>query len=182
MRTRRIAIGCRRTGSVAIAPSGSADPVSLVELVWPPNADWPPQLDLLPHGDLPGDAHRDALLRGELPSIVNLPPLSPAPLPLRRSGLARTGGALIPTPTPPSPGDQDLTLADLTTGRRDLSWNDNPGWPTDVGWSTIARAARGHSPKHARRGSPRAFIWTGAGVITAILLTILITTVSELMG
>lgn len=95
--------------------------------------------------------------------------------------MADRAGNPIPTPAPPPPGDRDLTLADLTTGRRDISWNDNPGWPTDVGWSTIARAARGHSPKHARRLSPRAFMWTGTGVITAILLTILITTVSELV-
>lgn len=172
MRTRRIAIGCRRQGSastVPIGPAGSAgtpDPALLdfrpVDLTWPSHLDRLPPLDRNPPA--PPDPHAPFVL---LPSP------------------ARTGGHAIPTPTPPPPGDRDLTLADLTTGRRDLSWDTNPGWPADVDWTTIARVARGHSPRHVRRRLPillrHAFTWTGAGVIAAVLLTVLVITVIELV-
>jgi hypothetical protein len=134
MRTRRIAIGCRRTGSanpVSIAPSGSAGAPDL----------WP----------------------GDFLSLV-------APLPSRTPGTA---------------GTDDLTLADLTVGRRDLTWNQNPGWPAamELDWTAIAR---GHQPRHARRRLPavpnRAFLWTGAGIIAAVLLTILLTLIGELLA
>jgi hypothetical protein len=158
MRTRRIAIGCRRTGpasTVAVAPSGSAgtpDPVSAEFL--PVDLAWPPHIE---------------------------------PMPSRLPGVARAGGGhLIPTPAPPPPDERDLTLADLTTGRRDLTWNDNPGWPAQIDWTTIARTARGHSPRHARRRradlAHRAFTWTGAGFLTAVLLTVLIATVGDLLS
>lgn len=163
MRTRRIAIGCRRTGwasSVAVAP----DPVAFI----------------------------DPLLGSFLePAPLEATPLNPAPvawtpspLPSRVPGAARADGPQIPTPAAPPEGEQDLTLADLTTGRRDLSWNDNTGWPNqiDIDWTRIAR---GHSPKHARRRARslqgRAIAWTGVGVITAVLLTVMITTISELL-
>jgi hypothetical protein len=179
MRTRRIAIGCRRNGStstVAIAPSGSAgnpDPLSLD--FFPVDPTWPPHLDRLPPTDQP--RHPDRSPNADRPA---------ASLPSRVRGTARAGANPVPMPAPPPPGDRDLTLADLTTGRRDLAWDRNPGWPVDVDWTTIARVARGHSPRHARRRLPalpaRAFTWTGAGVITAVLLTILIITISELAG
>ncbi|GAA1030133.1 hypothetical protein GCM10009557_21090 [Virgisporangium ochraceum] len=168
MRTRRIAIGCRRTGTastVAIAPSGSSDPameaMEAMEAVeaQPVDLAWPPQLE-------PWIRHVD-------------------PLPARVPGTARSGGPAIPTPAPPPPDERDLTLADLTSQRRDLAWNDNPGWPVGLDWTTIARAARGHSPRHARRRlgplPRRVFTWTSAGVLTAILLTILVTTIAEIV-
>jgi hypothetical protein len=156
MRTRRIAIGCRRTGSastVAIAPSGSSDPALEalpVDLAWPPQLEpWIRQVD---------------------------------PLPSRVPGTARAGGSAIPTPAPPPPGERDLTLADLTS-RRHLAWNDNPGWPAGLDWTTIARAARGHSPRHARRRVTHPVLtWTGVGFIAAVLLTVIVATVSELLG
>jgi hypothetical protein len=138
MRTRRIAIGCRRTrwaSSVASAP--------------------------------------------EFLTVDLTPQSSPeSPLPSRIPGTTRA--SWVPTPSV----SEDLTLADLTVGRRNLAWNDNPGWPThlDVDWTRIAR---GHTPRHARRRLPalpyRAFTWTGAGILTAVLVTVLLTTISELM-
>lgn len=98
-------------------------------------------------------------------------------------GAARAGGPPVPAPAPPPPGEHDLTLADLTSHRRDLAWNDNPGWPAGLDWTTIARAARSHSPRHARRRvSHTALTWTGAGFIAAVLVTILVATVTELIG
>lgn len=204
MRTRRIAIGCRRTGwasTVAIAPSGLAgapDPVSaefLTSLPDPggtpapdpgktpsleaPPAGWPPANDAAAPGWPPAN---DATAPGWT-RAPGLPPANwtPAPLPSRIPG----GGAKrIPTPSAPPPGEQDLTLADLTTGRRDLSWNQNPGWPgqVEIDWTSIAR---GHTPRHARRRLRAipypVFTWTGAGIITAVLMTVLITTISELI-
>jgi hypothetical protein len=153
MRTRRIAIGCRRTGwasTVASAP----DPLSA------------------------------EFLTVDLTSQPEAPPTNrtQAPLPARIPGTTRA--SRTPTPSAPPSGEQDLTLADLTIGRRNLSWNDNPGWPThlELDWTRIAR---GHTPRHARRrlrALPyRAFTWTGAGIVTAVLLTVLVTTISELL-
>jgi hypothetical protein len=165
MRTRRIAIGCRRTGwasTVASAPSSAPEPEFLT-------LDLTPQPTQFPE-----------------PGLLEAPPAPatdwrPAPLPSRIPGAPHR----IPTPSTPSPGEQDLTLADLTVGRRDLTWNDNPGWPNhiEIDWTRIAR---GHTPRHARRRLPalpyRAFTWTGAGILTAVLLTVLITLISELIG
>ena len=162
MRTRRIAIGCRRTGwasTFASAPDPLPAEFLTVDLTSQPEPGWtnPPE---------PGRIR------------------TPAPLPSRIPGTTRAGTPRIPTPSAPPSGERDLTLADLTTGRRDLSWNANPGWPghIEIDWTRIAR---GHTPRHARRrlrALPyRAFTWTGAGIITAVLLTVLITTISELI-
>ncbi|GAA0921573.1 hypothetical protein GCM10009558_033100 [Virgisporangium aurantiacum] len=149
MRTRRIAIGCRRTGwasTVASAP----DPLLALDLTLQPEPGWTTSPE--------------------------------SPLPFRIPGT--TQASRIPTPSVPPSGERDLTLADLTIGRRNLAWNDNPGWPNhlEIDWTRIAR---GHTPRHARRrlrALPyRAFTWTGAGILTAVLLTVLITTISELI-
>jgi hypothetical protein len=45
--------------------------------------------------------------------------------------------------------------------------------------------ARGHQARHARRRLPtiphRVFAWTAVGVVAAVLLTVLITTIGELV-
>jgi hypothetical protein len=73
----------------------------------------------------------------------------------------------------------DLTLADILArpGRRDLDWDRNTGWPASLGWSYIARAARGPSPRHARGGGWQvpgpALVWTGLGMLaTAVIMLV----------
>jgi hypothetical protein len=186
MRTRRIAIGCRRTGwatTVAMAPSSAPDPLSAeflaVDLTSQPDAGLAPSPEpgRTPSLEAPPMSWMQA--SGRLPSDWTR-----ASLPSRTRGAARADAHRVPTPSGPPPGEQDLTLADLTTGRRDLTWNANPGWPghIDVDWTRIAR---GHTPRHARRRLRAlpysAFTWTGAGIITAVLLTVLVTTISELI-
>jgi hypothetical protein len=182
MRTRRIAIGCRRSGSattVVTAPSGLAggpDPTRSeglpFDLVGPPVADWP--LTDWPFTDSP---------LTDAPLTDALPGWTAEPLPSRVPGTARATSRSIPAPAAPPPGDRDLTLADFTTGRRDLGWNDNPGWPAAIDWTLIANSARGHSPRHARRQLPRrAFSWTGAGILATVLLTVLVMTIGDLVG
>jgi hypothetical protein len=180
MRTRRIAIGCRRTwwaSTVASAPDPLPTEFLTVDLTAEPGWTTSPEPGRTPSIEAPPAGWT----RTPEPSPVIW---TPAPLPSRVPGTTRAGAPRIPTPSAPPSGEQDLTLADLTTGRRDLSWNANPGWPgqIEIDWTRIAR---GHTPRHAKRrlrALPyRAFTWTGAGIITAVLLTVLITTISELI-
>jgi len=142
MRTRRIAIRCRRTGrSAAVAVgTGTSAPVDLPVPEMPPGLVMPPGPGL----DLP-------TLYGA-PSAEHIVPQHP--------GVAVPGYL----------SDPPHAAADTAA----LDWDRNPGWPAAIGWSHIAQAAQGRSPRHARGGGwqmpGRAVAWTGVGMLAAAVL------------
>jgi hypothetical protein len=179
MRTRRIAIRCRRTGrsaAVAIGTSGTSAPVDRPVPERPPGLAVPPGYESMPALDLPtlygapvAEASTPEHLAPQPPGLSVPAYLSdPEPDPVEAAG-----GPVNPWRSNRGP---DLTLADVLarSGRRDLDWNRNPGWPAAIGWSHIAWAARGRSPRHARaagwRVPGRAVAWTGVGMLAAAVL------------
>ena len=146
MRTRRIAIRCRRTGrSAAVAiGTGTGAPVDLPVPELPPGLAVPPGpgLELPP---LYGTLAAEYTPRFAVPAYLSDPPHAPGE------------GA------PPA-----------ATRRHDVDWDRNPGWPPALGWASIAQAARGRAPRHARgrgwRMSARAAVWTGVGMVAAAVL------------
>jgi hypothetical protein len=192
MRTRRIAIRCRRTGrsaAIAIGTTGSGAPGDLPVPEMPPGLAVPPMpaLDLPPLYGAPADhtapaADHAAPQRPGLPVPAYLsdpahpPAEAAAHVTAEASARAPAEGARGPVNPWRSNRGPDLTLADVLAGpgRRNLDWNRNPGWPAGIGWSQIARAARGRSPRHARTDGwwlPNpALVWTGIGFFAAAVL------------
>lgn len=187
MRTRRIAIRCRRTGrsaTVAIGTTGTGLPADLPVPQVPPGLAVPPGYESMPGLDLPpvygapaaghagpGHPSDDA----GPPSDDSAPATFSVPAYLADPGpgpSAHHSGRVSVNPWRSNRGP-DLTLADVLArpGRRDLDWDRNPGWPDGVGWAQIAR---GTSPRHARGGGWRlpgpALVWTGVGLLAAAVL------------
>jgi hypothetical protein len=202
MRTRRIAIRCRRTGrsaAVAIGTTGIGLPADLPVPEVPPGLAVPPGYESAPDLALPpvyGVPATDPPQSFSVPAYLADPePTAPAPgagapdrggsagPPAGRSGI-RYGDHAVVNPWRSNRGP-DLTPADILSrpGRRDLSWDHNPGWPAGIGWAYIARAARGPSPRHARGDARRwrvpghVLVWAGL----ALLATALITLVADLL-
>jgi hypothetical protein len=203
MRTRRIAIRCRRTGrsaAVAIGSTGPGLPADPLVPEMPPGHESLPMLELPP---LYGVPSAGAPAQGDPRTAVPPDQASPgAPEPgdlsvpayladpdqgdAGRSGPGGSGGRGVVNPWRSNRGP-DLTLADILArpGRHDPDWNRNPGWPAGVGWAHIAHTARGRSPRHARarrrlirwRARRRAAAWTGI----AVLATAAVMLVAELL-
>jgi hypothetical protein len=193
MRTRRIAIRCRRTGrsaAVAIGTTGTGAPVDLPAPERPPGPAVPPGYESMPALDLPSlygapvdhpaPAPDHVVPRLAVPAYLSDPAHGPAdaaahPPPGDAVHSPAEGARASVNPWRTNRGP-DLTLADIVgrPGRRDLDWNRNPGWPAGIGWSHIAQAARGRSPRHARAGGWRlpghAIAWTGVGMLAAAIL------------
>ena len=184
MRTRR-AIRCRRT-AVAIGTASTGAPVDLPAPEMPPGFPVPPGYEGSavppPFGSPSPESGLTSSDRGLAPSDLVVPayladpgqpPAVPGPA---RPWRANRGPDLPPGPTSRS----DLTLAVVLAhpGPRNLDWNRNPWWPPGIGWTHIAGAARGRSPRHARaaracRLPRRAARWIGIGLIaTGVLLLI----------
>jgi hypothetical protein len=174
MRTRRIAIGCRRAergASVAVGPG-----------------------EVTTHPEL-GQPGIDAAARPALPRDHAVPPDLAVP---DLAVLASLTGA---EPVPPAGAQAPARGRPAAEPRGDLGWNHNPGWPGELGWAQIARSAGGRphrmpqpplfrwSPRHrhpvpglTRLAIPnRAFAWTGMGIGMAVLLTVLATLMAELV-
>jgi hypothetical protein len=207
MRTRRIAIRCRRTGrsaTVAIGTTGTGAPVDLPVPERPPGLAVPPGYESMPPLDLPSlygtpvaeapANHHPALgpdhiaPRLAVPAYLSDPAHAPAEAdahalaeadahaPAEADAHAPAGSARGYVNPWRNNRGPELTLADVVGRpyRRDLDWNRNPGWPAGIGWSHIARVARGRSPRHARadgwRVSGHAVAWTGVGMLAAAIL------------
>lgn len=167
MRTRRITIRCRRTGrsAVSIGTTGAGLPGDLPVPELPPGLESLPRLDLPPVYGTP--VHEVPIFEAAADLAV------PAYLADMESGgpdpWSPAGGATVVNPWRSNRGP-DLTLGDVLArpGRRDLDWNNNPGWPAGIGWAHIAAAARGRSPRHARVRrtiQPLAVLCTGIALV-----------------
>ena len=183
MRTRR-AIRCRRT-AVAIGTASTGAPVDLPAPEMPPGFPVPPGYEGLAVPPLFGSPSPEL---GLTSSDRGLTPSEGGPAPDLPSYLADPGpmpaAPAVPGPARPWRANRgpDLTLADLLArpGPRNLDWNRNPGWPPEIGWTHIARTARGRSPRHARTARgwrlPRhAARWIGIGLVAVGVLLLIAT-------